>query len=91
MADVLSITSCVLQTHEGLILGLLPFISFFFIIIGFVLRIGFVGFLGSILMLVTTLVISPCLNIFAFVLALISIVLIIYFVTEGFSLGNNRQ
>ncbi len=82
--NALSIIECPTTIAGVAVLGLIIMISLVFITLGFIFQIGVVGFFGAILLMVSTWFISPCSNIFAYILALLSAVLMFFFIFRGF-------
>lgn len=76
--DLFQPNVCRNDTGSVLLLSLFFAIALFFIIVGIVQSIGFITFFGSILLMILAWFIAACIAIFAFILALISFVLIIY-------------
>ena len=75
----LSLTECPNTTAGILVLWLLVFIAAIFIVLGLNFQIGFIGFFGALMLMVTSWFISPCVNFFALLLAFFAIVMIVYF------------
>lgn len=67
------------STAEMLILWLIVLISLFFLWIGFTHKLPIMGFFGAIMFMVTTWFLAGCQPFFAFVCALFSFILIIWF------------
>lgn len=84
----LKIDEPVNTTSRALALILLVLVSFFFIIIGYAKRIGFIGFFGSILLMVTSWYISSSQAFIAFILGLLSLLLIIHFAVMAIGFRN---
>ena len=86
-ANALSIRSCPDTVAEALILIMLVIIALVFIIMG--LGAGALGVFGAVMLMITSWYISPCLEIFAFALALLSGFLIIFFIAKSFTTNIN--
>lgn len=84
VTNLFQVTECRTDTGSVILLALFFAISFFFIYIGLVHNIGFIGFFGAIMMMILSLFIAACIIIFATMMVLLSLVLIIYFVFHGF-------
>ncbi len=82
--NALSLITCPTTTAGVFVLALIIIISLVFITLGFIFQIGVVGFFGAILLMVSTWFISPCSNVFAYILALLSAVLMFFFIFRGF-------
>lgn len=80
MAAELDILTCTTSTSVSLTLYILPLFAIFLIVIALVYRLGFIGFFGSLMLMVSSWYLSTCENTFAFILALFSFVLLIYFI-----------
>lgn len=89
--DALQINQCPTTIANSLNLGWLIGLTVFFLAMGFILNIGFVGFFGAIMILVLSWIISGCFAIFGFVLGLIGVVLLIYFAVTGLGIVSRAQ
>ena len=83
-STALSLTTCPTTIAAAFILVLLILISIIFITLGLIFQIGVIGLFGSIMLMVSTWFIAPCSNIFAYILALLSVVLMFFFIFRGF-------
>lgn len=63
-------------------------IALFFVFIALMFGIGVMGVFGSIMLIVLSLYLSPCINLFAYILALISMFLLIWFALSGLGFIN---
>lgn len=79
MVEALTVAVCASSTGSVVLLYLIPTIAIFFIVMGLISKIGFLGFFGSIILMISSWFIGSCANIFGLILALFSFVLIIYF------------
>lgn len=89
MVELLSVTECIVSTDAVLILYLLPLIAIFFILMGISFKLGFLGVFGSLMLMVSAWFLSPCFGFFAYVIALLSFVLLVYFVVTNLGFGND--
>lgn len=79
----LKLGTCNSSTGGVLILGILLFTAIIFVLVGFVLRIGVIGFFGSLLLFVISLYLNACQPLFAYIMVLFSLFLLIWFVVGG--------
>ena len=86
--EALEIGVCPSTTGSVLILILLVLISLAFILMGFATGVGFIGFFGAVMLMVTSWFLAGCVGFFAFIIALLSFVLMIYFVVTGIGFKN---
>ena len=82
ITGALSLLACPSTTAGIFSLVLITIIALFFIGTGMVFRIGFIGFFGTIMMMVVSWYISPCQAFFALIMALFSLALLIWFVVR---------
>ncbi len=76
------------STAEILVLWLIVLISLFFIGLGITQNLGVLGFFGSIMFMVTSWFLAGCQPFFAYIVAVFSFVLIIWFVIRGLGFNN---
>ncbi len=88
MVDALTFTTCAASTDAVLVLYLLPLIAFFFIILAMIVRVGALGFFGSVLLFISAWFLSPCSAIFAFLVALFGLIMLMWFSVTGLSFGS---
>ncbi|KKN07613.1 hypothetical protein LCGC14_1065200 [marine sediment metagenome] len=81
--DFLSKAVCDDSIPGMLLLFLLTMISFVVIIMGFHFNVGILGFFGSLLLMVLSWFVAPCIGIFGFLLGALSIVLMLMFIWTG--------
>ncbi len=86
--NLLDLTECPSTTAGMLTLLMVIGISLFFIFLGFMFKNGMVGFFGAILLMICSWYIAACLAIFAYIIALFSFVLMIWFVVSGIGFEN---
>ncbi len=89
ITDFFVVTVCQTDTGSVLLLILFFALSLFFIWLGLTANIGFIGFFGATMMMILSWFIAACIAIFALIMALLSLVLIIFFVI-GFIGFKNR-
>lgn len=87
--DALNVTICPDSVQDALILIVFMIITLFFILMGFIFRLGFIGFFGGLFLMVMSWYLAPCIALYAYIVALFSFVLIIWFAVMG--LGFNNQ
>ncbi len=73
------IAECVTSTTGVLLLWLMPVVAVFFVVLALVSRAGFLGLFGGLILLMFSLFSVACVGFFAYVVALFSLVLIVYF------------
>ncbi len=83
------VLTCPNTTAGMMFLMLAVIIALFFIIIALMFKIGIFGVFGSILMIITSLYLSPCINMFAYAMALFSLFMLIWFALSGLGFINN--
>ena len=88
MVEALSIVLCSASTSSVLLLYILPVVAIFFILLGLIARIGFLGFFGSVLLLVFSWFLSPCTALFSLVVASLGLVLVVWFVVGSIGVDN---
>ena len=81
--DRFSFSRCPENLTDMILLILLAVIAFVVIIMGLHFNVGILGFFGSLLLLVMSWFIAPCLAIFGFLLGALSIVLMAMFIWTG--------
>ena len=82
--NALSITVCS-NTSAGIIkLGIIVAMAIFFITLGLAFHVGFIGVFGSVMLMISSWFLSPCSNIFGYAVALLSGILILFFMARGF-------
>lgn len=86
--QLFSVTECPTDTSGSLLLILFFAVSFAFMVIGFVFRIGVIGFFGAMILMVLSWYISPCIIILGFILGAFSLFLMIWFVINGLGFNN---
>ena len=84
LVDALLVGQCPDNLPEMIILALIIGFALFFIWIGFAWDIGFSGLFGSIILLISTWYFVACIQLLAFAVAMLAIVLLIYFPLKGF-------
>lgn len=72
-------TQCAETLEQVLLIWLIVFLALVFMIIGWWQKLGFVGFFGALLFMVTSWYLAPCFNLFSLILAFMSFIFIIYF------------
>lgn len=86
--DFFSVTVCNTETGATFLMIMFFTIAFVLIIIGIMANIGFIGFFGSILLMILSWFLFACIAIFAFILILLSLVLMIFFVIRSLGFEN---
>lgn len=86
--DLFKVTVCKTDIGSVLLLILFFLLSLFFIWLGLSANIGFIGFFGAIMMMVLSWYIAACIAIFAMIMALLSLVLIVFFVIRFIGFKN---
>lgn len=86
--DTLVIGVCPTSTGGVLLLWLLVLMSLAFITIALIHSLGFIGFFGGLMMMVSSWYIGACVNFFAILMAFIGLVLMIYFVVTNIGFRN---
>ncbi len=84
IVDALTIGQCPDNLPDMIILTLIIGFALFFIWIGFSADIGFAGLFGSIILLISTWYFVACIQLLAFAVAMLALVLILYFPLKGF-------
>lgn len=79
MADMLSVTSCPQNMVSAGMLLLLVLIALALVLIGLASKAKFFGFFGSICLILVSLYLFSCISIYAYVLGLLSVLLLLYF------------
>lgn len=70
-------------SSNAVLLGIFTFFALFLILLGVLTNVGFIGLFGAVILLVLSIYISPCINIFGFALALLSLLLFFFFIFRG--------
>lgn len=88
VVQALSLRECPTTTAGVLLLWLMVGISFFLIGLSLAHNKGFLGIFGSLLLIVTSWYISPCVAFFALILALMGMFLLVWFVLSNLGFKN---
>ena len=88
-SNLMDLRVCPDTVAGALILILIVFISLAFIMMGLASKAGVLGFFGSIMLIITSWYISPCIHIFSYVLALFGAFLTFFFIARSFSTNIN--
>ncbi len=91
VVDELSKVQCPTTTAGILTLWMIVALSVFFIWLAFRFTLGIVGILGSILLLVSSWFIAPCVAFFAFVLAFVALSLLVFFGLTGLGMFERNE
>lgn len=88
MEEYFSYTEC--KSSSGAVMMMVLFVAIAFILVYFGLKfgIGFIGFFGSVLLMIISWYIIPCVTLYGYVMALLSIVCMVYFVLTGLGFNN---
>ena len=88
LGETFSVGSCPIDsTAESIIFGFMIIICLFFLSVSFIYKAAFMGFFGSLMLLVTSWYIAGCAAVFAGLIIGISVFLIGYFVVSGLDVG----
>ncbi len=77
--DFFDVRICRSDTGSVLLLGLFILIALFFIGMGLMSGVGFIGLFGALMLMILSWFIAPCIGIFALVMGLFSLVLMVFF------------
>ena len=89
VTNFLSLTQCPQTISGSLTLWLIVILALFFIFLGFQYQLGFIGFFGALMLMICSWYISPCVQIFGYILAGTSFVFIIWFPIKGIGFNND--
>lgn len=88
--DVLKIDECRTETGYVMLIWLIIFISIAFVVIGLAYNIGAFGFFGAILLVISSWYLAPCIKLFAFVIGLISVLLMAFFMIRALGFRSDK-
>jgi len=85
------VTECKTDVGSVLLLSFFIIVSLLLIILGMTTNIGIIGVFGSIMLLVSSWYIIPCISLIGAILTLLSIIFIFLFIFRGFFPSNNGE